>query len=241
MRLLGGAIGHNNGARKSVLWFRSTDVIRAEPRQAAGKGGARKLRAAGFLPAVVYGPKSPGRLLVLDPNAFLLQRQQYGASHLYNVAIDGGASFKALIKHIDVDPLSRKMLHADLYEVDMANRIRVEVPIELIGKPAGLIDGGMLSQILRQIEVEVLPDRIPEKIQVDVSPLKVGDSLHLSDMKLPPGVRLTAHNDEAVALLAEPEKVTETVDPAAGAAGASGASGASAAGDAAAKAPAAKK
>ena len=199
------------------------DVISAQQRTQCGKGAARKLRAAGLLPAVAYGPAGPARLLCLDPHVFLLQRQQYGASHIYNVDLEGvSGTFKALIKHIDVDPLSRKMLHVDLYEVDMTRSIRVEVELELVGKPAGLIDGGMLSQVLRTVEILVLPDQIPDKLIADVSPLKVGDSLHLSDVQLPAGVKLTAHGNEAVALLAEPEKAPEPTTPT-GAAPATGA------------------
>jgi large subunit ribosomal protein L25 len=182
-----------------------TDTITAQGRNAGAKGIARKLRSSGHVPAVAYGPGSAPRHLALDPKVFVIQRQRFGLNHIYNVALEGGDGFKCLIKDIQVDPVTRKLLHVDLYAVDMARPIRVEVPIELTGKPAGLIEGGMLSQILRSVEVLCLPDAVPSNLTVDVSPLKVGDSLHLSDIPLPKGVKLTNQGNEAVALVAEPD------------------------------------
>ena len=186
------------------------DTIEAQERQAGTKGVAHKLRKLGRVPAVAYGPSTAPRFLALDPKTFVLQRHRYGRSHIYQVNVEGAGSFKALIKDIQVDPLSRSILHVDLYAVDMKRPIRVEVPIELTGKPVGLIDGGLLSQILRKTEVQCLPDNIPEKILADVTPLAVGSSLHLSDLKLPEGVKLTAHGDEAVAAVVEPDAAPAT-------------------------------
>lgn len=193
-----------------------TDTIVAKTREAGAKGAARKLRAANMVPAVAYGPGSKPRHLALDPKEFVLQRQKYGLSHIYTVEVDGG-SFKALIKDVQQNPLSRAAEHVDLYEVDMTKPIRVIVPIELTGKPAGFIDGGMLSQVLRTVELQCLPALVPAKVVGDVSPLKVGDSLHLSNLPLPEGVKLTARNDEAVALLVEPDAAPEPTTAAAAA------------------------
>ena len=203
-----------------------TDTIVAKQREASNKGAARKLRAANLVPAVAYGPGSEPRNLSLDPKDFVLQRQKFGLSHIYDVQVEGGATFKALIKDIQQDPISRAAMHVDLYEVDMTKPIRVIVPIELTGKPAGFIDGGLLSQVLRSTEVQCLPNLVPSKLVGDVSPLKVGDSLHLSNLPLPEGVKITAHNDEAVALLVEPDAAP--VEPAPGAAAAAPAAGAAA-------------
>lgn len=198
-------------------------TIVASTRTAGGKkGAARKLRAQGRVPAIAYGPKQSPRLLTLDPKLFPLQRKRFGLGHLYDVSVeegqDGGpASFKCLIKNIQVDPVTRQLLHVDLFAVDMTRELDVEVNIELIGKAAGIIDGGLLTQILRSVQVKCLPDRIPTKLEADVTPLGVGDSLHLSDIKLPEGVRFTAHGDEAVALVAEPEAAPAETETAAAA------------------------
>ena len=182
------------------------DTITTTTRHIGKKGGAHKLRASGWVPVAAYGPSSAPRYLALQAKQFVLQRRTFGLGHIYNVSIDGQPGFKALIKEIQVDPISRGVLHVDLYEVDMHRPIRVDVPVELTGKPAGLIDGGMLTQILHRVTVQCLPDAIPAKLVADVSPLKVGDSLHLSDLHLPEGVKLQSQGDEAVALVAEPEE-----------------------------------
>lgn len=206
-----------------------TDTITAQRRTVGSKGHARKLRKQGHVPATAYGPGSEPRYLALDPKIFVMQRQRFGSSHIYGVEVADGDNFKCLIKEIQTDPVSRKVLHVDLYAVDMTRAMRVEVPIELTGKPAGLIDGGMLSQILHTVEVSCLPDAVPAKLQADVSPLKVGESLHLKDLKLPKGVKLTSLHDEAIALVAEPEDAPESATPAAGATDAAAAPAAAAA------------
>lgn len=217
-------------------------TIVANARLSGTKGLARKLRRAGQVPAIVYGPRQAPQVLALDPKSFVLQRRRFGVGTLYNLQAhseSGTQNMKCLIKDIQVDPISRSVLHVDLYAVDMTSELRVEVNIELTGKPAGIVDGGLLSQILRSVEVLCLPDRIPAKLVADVSALKIGDSLHMSDIKLPEGVQLTAHGDEAVALVAEPEDAPAETSPEAAAA-ATGAAAPAAAAGAAAKAPAKK-
>jgi large subunit ribosomal protein L25 len=181
------------------------DTIAAKTRLAGNKGVARKLRRAGSVPAVAYGPSDAPRFLALDPKSFIMQRRHFGLSHIYSVDVEGEQSFKALIKEIQQDAVTRALLHVDLRIIDMSKPIKVVVPIELTGKPAGLIEGGLLSQVLRSTEVQCLPNDVPGKILADVAPLKVGDSLHLSDLKLPEGVKLTSTGDEAVALVVEPD------------------------------------
>jgi large subunit ribosomal protein L25 len=206
----------------------TTETISAKGRDAGSKGAARKLRAQGLVPAVAYGPSSAPRYLALDPKNFVLLRRKFGLSHIYDVAVEGGTGFKALIKAVQSDPLTRALLHVDLYEIDMGKPIRVDVKVELTGKPAGLIDGGMLSHILRSVGVSCLPGAIPEKILADVSHLKIGDSLHLSDLTLPEGVKLTNHGNEAVALVTEPEAAPAAAEPAAAAGAAAPAAAAAA-------------
>ena len=181
------------------------NTLQCTPRTISGKSGAHKLRAAGLVPVVAYGPGSEPRHLALEPKLFNLQRRAFGTSYIYDVAVAGSESFKALIKSVQVDPMTQDILHVDLYAVDMTRPIRVDVPIELEGKPAGAIEGGLLAQLLRRIEVQCLPDRVPAKITIDVSPLALGDVLHTSDLKLPEGVSLTSRRDEAIAACVAPE------------------------------------
>lgn len=206
-----------------------TDTIQAKPREAHGKGAAHKLRKAGAIPAIVYGPGTESRFLALDPLEFGLQRQQFGLSHIFDVKVDGGGtgSFKALIREIQIDPVSQKMMHVDLYALDMAKPVRIEVLVELEGKPAGLLDGGILSQIMRRIEVECLPAAIPEKLTVDVSALGIGQSVKSSELRLPAGVKLVSRVDQAIAAVVAPQE--EEAAPTAAGAVAEGAEGAAAA------------
>lgn len=224
------------------------DTIRASKRQTGNKGVARRLRAAGKVPAVMYGPGSDSKFLALDPKEFGLQRLQYAASHLFQVQVEGDKTYKALIKDVNRDPVNSAYLHVDLYAVDMKKAIRVDIAIELVGKPKGLIDGGLLSQIMRTVQVQCLPDAIPEKVECDVSDMGIGDIKHLSDVKFPAGVKPTSTHDEAVAAVVAPEEIKEETPvaaadaAAAGAAAAPGAPGAApAAGAAAAPAAAGAK
>lgn len=208
------------------------NTLQAQDRAAGTKGTARKLRRAGRLPAIVYGPTQEARYLSLDPKMFVIQRKRFGEASLYTLA-SAGVNTKCIIKEVQVHPVSRAPLHVDLYAVDMKRALRVEVPIELTGKAAGIVDGGLLSQLLSNAEVLCLPDHIPAKLVADVTPLKVGESLHLSDIQLPEGVKFTAHDDQAIARVAEPDAAPVT--PAADAAAATPAAGAAATTAAAAK------
>lgn len=186
-----------------------SDNIQATPRAAGSKNVAHKLRKAGKVPAVAYGPGVEHTFLALDPKEFWMQRQQYGLSHLFDVSVDGVKKFKALIKDTDHDPVTGGVLHVDLYAVDMKKPIRVRVTLELTGKPKGAVDGGLLTQILRSLEVSCLPGSIPEKLTADVSPMEIGASLHMSDIPLPEGVKFTSQHDEAIATVLAPEEAKE--------------------------------
>lgn len=207
-----------------------TDTLVAKSRSNHGKGAARKLRAAKSIPAVAYGPAVGTEYLALDPHAFQMQRAQYGGNHIFEVAVEGGKTFKALIREVQVDPVSQKLLHVDLYALDMTKPIRVEIPVELHGKPVGFLEGGILQHTLRKVLVECLPSNIPTKLTADVSHLALNQSLHASEIKLPDGVKLIMAHDEAVASVVSPEQEVAAA-AATDAAGAAPAAGAAAAKD----------
>lgn len=183
-----------------------SSTIQCKLRQTDGKGGAHKLRGTGMIPVVAYGPGSEPRHLSVDPKVFMLQRQSFGTSYIYDVAVEGGDRFKALIKDTQYDPITRKPLHVDLYAVDMTKPIRVDVPVELTGKPAGAIEGGVLTQLLRRVEVQCLPDKVPSKISVDVSALTLGGVMHASALPLPEGVTLITRREDPIASVVKPEE-----------------------------------
>lgn len=211
-------------------------TLDAKPRNAAGKGSSRQLRTQGQIPAVVYGKhlKAPVHISV-DPAAM---KKAVATPKKLNTLIGlklGNESRMVLLKEYQQHPVSRQVLHADFIEVAENETVKVNVPIVLVGKAAGVAEGGILSQQRREIEVWALPTAIPEKIEADVTNLKVAQALHINDIKLPEGVTVKTHVNYTLAVVAIPEKeevAAVAAAPAAGAAGAAPAAGAAAAGDA---------
>lgn len=182
-----------------------SDLIETTTRQAGVKGFARRVRAGGLIPAIVYGPGVEGETPIsVDPKVFDLQRQQFGKGHLFQLTIDGGDQLRVQLKDVARDPVKRTYTHLDFYAVDMDQEINIEVQLELTGKPKGAIDGGILSQLQRRIEVVCLPAKVPPKLTADVSDLGVNDNLHLSDIPFPEGVRPASHENETIARVAPP-------------------------------------
>jgi large subunit ribosomal protein L25 len=162
-------------------------VLSAEIREGVGKGKARKLRAKGLIPAIFYSPQSQSIPLVIDSKEFVKTLQtEAGENVLIDLNIRKGdqADRKVvMVKDIQIDPLQGTTLHTDFYEVAMNEMVTVEVPIHLVGKPEGIKMGGILEQIRRVIQIQCLPGDIPKGIDVDVSSLKIGDSIHVQDIQ----------------------------------------------------------
>ena len=163
-------------------------VLNAEVREQTGKEMAKKLRAKGLMPAIFYGPNSETIALTLDPKELSKTLHTEAGE---NVLIDlnirkGEESLKkvVMLKELQVQPLQRKALHADFFEVSMDVMVSVEIPVHLLGKSEGVKVGGILEQVQRTIQIECLPGDIPRSIDVDVSALMIGDSIHVSDLKL---------------------------------------------------------
>ncbi|MBI3982581.1 MAG: 50S ribosomal protein L25 [Gemmatimonadetes bacterium] len=163
----------------------STISISAERRTGTGKGVARKLRLAGRVPAVLYGHGRSTDALSLS--AFDLERALIGhgvGSTLVDLTIDG-STVKTLIREIQRHPLRAAIMHVDFFEIHAGEKIKVEVPVHLVGSPEGVRNaGGVLDQIMRTIQIEVLPERIPEYFEVDVTHLNIGKSLHVRDIPI---------------------------------------------------------
>ena len=172
-------------------------AITAVSRQPKGKGGARKLRQADQLPAILYGAKSEEPVaLALNATDFILKLNDMGQS-LIDLTLEGetGGTKTVMLKEVQVDPVSRRPLHVDFYEVDMKQTITVDVPVVTVGKALGEEEGGMIQMIRRELAVSCLPTDIPENIEVDVTELTMGDSLHLSEVTLPEGVEVISDAD----------------------------------------------
>jgi large subunit ribosomal protein L25 len=196
----------------------SETALVVEARTATGKSAGRKLRAAGRVPAVLYGQGRPSLPISLDPRALEKVLRAGGANALLDVTVDGRpdlGSPVALVKELQRDPVRNAIVHVDLYQVDLTRTVEVDVPVHLVGKPRGVEFGGLLEHTLREITVECLPRAIPEAITVDVSNLDIGDVVHVRDLLLPEGVSLAIDPDLGVAHVALPA-AEEAAAPAAG-------------------------
>jgi large subunit ribosomal protein L25 len=196
------------------------NALSVQLRSRAGKGVARQLRRAGRIPAVCYGADLGGVPISLDPRALsrLLTKSHAGMNTLIDLRVEEGASpihgKVVLLKELQRDPVSGSFLHADLYAVDLDTAVVVQVPIHLLGSPEGVrLEGGMLDQNLRELELECLPRAIPDQIAVDVSGLRLNQSLHVRDLPLPEGVKLLSDPGLPVASVFIP-KVVEEAAPA---------------------------
>lgn len=189
----------------------------AEVRRQRGKGAARQTRRAGRIPAVLYGHGTSTLALSLSPQALRAALASGGTNTLITLKIEGDGAGTAtrvvMLKDYQADPVRRTWIHADLYEVRMDEAITVEVPIRITGKAEGVKTGGILETVHRSVTVECLPDRIPDLFEVDVTPLTVGQSIHVGDLALPEGVKLkTPAGDTIVTVVAPQAEVTQTAE-----------------------------
>jgi large subunit ribosomal protein L25 len=201
----------------------SQNVLTAEKREGKGKGPARRLRQKGLIPAVAYGKQGAPSHLALDPDALL---EAIDTPRKFNTLLTlkvAGAETFVLFKDYQVDPVTRRLLHADFLEVKLDQPVKVDVPVAIVGKAVGTTEGGILSVAAHEIALQALPTKIPEKIEVDVTPLKIGQSIHISELKAPEGCTFKFSTDYVVAFVAIPEKEEVVVAPTAAVPGAEGA------------------
>jgi large subunit ribosomal protein L25 len=194
-------------------------VLTAEIREGVGKEKAKKLRAKGLIPAIFYGPRSQTIPLVIDSKelAKILQTEA-GENVLIDLDIRKGAQSDrkvVMLKDIQIDSLQSITLHTDFFEVAMDEMVTVEVPVHLVGKPEGTKMGGILDQIRRVIQIQCFPGDIPKSIDIDVSPLKIGDSIHVQDIQVEKA-KIISDTNFTIATVLPPvveEKVVEAVAP----------------------------
>jgi len=197
--------------------------IQVEARDKQRKRDARRLLRDGKIPAILYGPKMTAVTLALDKKEFSRRVAGLQGSHLVRLKSASAtlAEKVALVKDMQFHPISGDVIHADFYEVDLSAKIQVHVPLHFVGKAVGIVNGGVLQPILREIEVECLPLDIPEFFNVDVTALDIGDSVHIEDLQMPDGVVSVAEDNLALVAVVPPtvEAVeTPTVAPVEGAA-----------------------
>jgi len=191
--------------------------LEANKRDGKGKESARKIRAQGWTPAIIYGKRENPLPVSFNTNEFL-KMVHGGEVHenvLFKVKIKGqkGKDMpNVIIKEMQFDPVKGTLLHVDLLEVSMDQTIEVHVPIVTINEAIGVKDeGGLLDHVAREVLIECLPNNLPEKIEVDVSNLKLGEAIHIRDIEFPPGVKSTENPDKVVLTIIHKLKGREAI------------------------------
>src|SRR5213595_3944744 len=193
-----------------------TVSLAASPRQASGKGAARQIRFRGKVPAVIYGHGRDTQALELEAKA--LEKALTGvepASTIIELAVDGKAAVKTLIREIQRHSIRPDIIHVDFYEIHAAEKVRLKIPVHLVGSPDGVRNaGGVLDQVTREVEIEVLPENIPDRVELDVTTLKIGDSLHVRELTIP-NAKILTEADLTIATVVppRPEAATEVAEP----------------------------
>lgn len=186
--------------------------LAVQPRENLGKQGAKQLRRAGWIPAVIYGGDEASVPVKIEEHTIETLLRHTHLTSLIDLAVEGGESTKALIRDTVRHPLSDQLIHLDLLRVTERSRVTISVPVELIGEPAGIEEGGVLDHVLHELSVECAAMRIPDSVTVDVSALMIGDNVSVSDLEIPEGVRVLTDSDQTVATVSYPEIITEETE-----------------------------
>jgi large subunit ribosomal protein L25 len=188
-------------------------VLNAQVREDRGKGIARQLRRNQEIPAVFYGPATkPVMLTVKRPELEMILRHASGENVIFDLRVHEGStthSKTAMLKELQVHPIKDVYLHADFYEISLDKEITVDIPIQLVNTPVGVTNGGVLEQIKRELSVTCLPGKLIDALEVDVSHLELGSSLHVRDITLPEGIATSEDGELAIAVIATPRAEIE--------------------------------
>src|SRR5256885_2985029 len=193
-----------------------TVPLSAYPRSLAGRGGVKKLRDGGRVPGIIYGGKGKAQNVELKSKDLEnLIKHSVSENILLDLAIEGDAKKTrlALLKEVQHHPLKSQILHVDLHEVAADEKVTVMIPVETIGEAAGVkTGGGVLEHVLFKIRIRALPKDLPEVMEVNVSHLEIGQTIHLGDIKAPPGVEVLG--DKKVSVISVAEPITEAQEAA---------------------------
>jgi large subunit ribosomal protein L25 len=202
--------------------MRKDVTVSAEPRDTRGKNEARRLRAKGMAPAVVYGVKDNAIAVSLDPgDVQKILRSSTGHNTIFNLSIQGVEATPAMIIDWQKDPVKETLLHVDLKRIDLTKKIVVKVRVQTTGEPQGVkIQGGLFEVITREVEIECLPDDIPELFTLDAGALMIGENLRASDIPLAGSIKLMSPPDQVIAHVVTMRAEETTTTAEAGAEGA---------------------
>jgi len=193
-------------------------TIAAEPRSLRGKNEARRLRASGAAPAVVYGTGKETLTVAVNPREVVrILQSRTGHNTIFHLAVRDGENTPVMIVDWQKDPVKDTLLHVDMKRIDLTRRLVVKVPVHTVGEPEGVkLQGGLHEVITREIEVECLPNEIPDELTVDVSKLVIGQAVRASDVPLPGSVRLLSPPEAVISHIVT-MKAEEVATPVAGA------------------------
>ncbi|MEK4563148.1 50S ribosomal protein L25/general stress protein Ctc [Alkalihalobacillus sp. FSL R5-0424] len=183
-------------------------VLKAEKRTDMRGSGTRKVRNAGYVPAVLYGNKTEATPVSVESVDFLKTMREVGRNGLFSLEVSNGKKHQVMVQEVQTDPLKDTFVHIDFFEVDMKSEIDVEVPVRVEGEATGVKEGGVLAQVKHEISVRCLPGDIPEEVVVDVSELGIGDGLTVADVKGSLSVEVTSEDEEAIVTVQPP-----TIEP----------------------------
>ncbi len=192
--------------------------LQAREREGRGKNDARRLRAQGMTPAVLYGDGDGNTVLAVPTKVVDYTLQHYGDNALYDLSVGGGGSSTARVVDAHRDPVSGRLVHVDFAPVNMRELIVVTVPLTVDGADdsPGVNEGGVLDQVAYEVEVESLPGNIPQELTIDVSNLEMNENLTLGDIRLPEDVTLVSDPEEIAATVTQPTEITDEDMEAAG-------------------------
>ena len=179
--------------------------LTAEPRELTGKNNNNRLRADGYIPAVVYSHGESEAIKIKEKDFFNLFKGNISESIIFNIDIAGKSNDDmAFIKDYQQDPVTGEIIHIDLFKVTKGEKIKTNIPVELIGTPVGIKMGGVFKHGEREIHVQCLPRHLPEKIEVDVTELKPGDAIVVSDLKISEDVEILTTPENGIAAVYRP-------------------------------------
>lgn len=184
--------------------------LSAELRTETKKGAARRLRRVGRIPAVMYGHREP-LLLSIDAREFSRKFQQISESTIIHLAA-GDATYDVLVKDFQANNIVERLEHIDFFEIERDKVLRARVLLHFVGNPVGVREGGLQELLVHEIEVECLPRHLPERIDVDIEHLGVGQSLHVADIAVSEGVRVVTSREQVVALIAHKVEEVDATD-----------------------------
>ena len=186
--------------------MQKVDLV-VQKREISGKGPARQLRFQGKIPAVLYSAGKSTRIILNPSDVRKIVNSKTGENTMLNMKIEGEKSQQdrlAIFRDFQKDPLTGEVLHVDLFEISIDKPLRVKVPLEMMGSPIGVKEGGVLQHLIREVEIEGLPLAIPDHLKFDVSSLPIGGAVHVDDIPLVEGIQMLSEGRQVVVSVSAP-------------------------------------